>query len=152
MSKFLINASVSESEKIVLEGIDDIVALGRFFSGATTQGVRKFTLPTPKGGIVQSRLRPDWRDGSARWLQGRALDLKSAYKQLARHPDDDWTSILTVYDPSKGRVMYVESLALPFGATPAVTGFNRAARALTMILCRLAHLTNSNYFDDFLSA
>ena len=63
-------------------------------------------------------------------LQGRALDLKSAYKQLARSPSDDWCSILAVWSPEQNCVCYFESIALPFGAVSAVNAFNRVARGV----------------------
>ena len=85
----------------------------------------------------------------ARLLRGRALDLRSAYKQLARHPEDDWASVLGVLDTENDRVVYFESFALPFGASSAVTGFNRAARALRIILSRVFFLVNTSFFDDY---
>ena len=42
-----------------------------------------------------------------------------------------------------------EAVALPFGAVASVMAFNRAARALRMILSRLFHLQATNFFDDF---
>ena len=81
-------------------------------------------------------------------LKGRALDLKSAYKQLARHPDDAW-SLLAVWNPSCSRVEYYESVALPFGSVSAVMCFNRMARALRIITSELFLLVNTNFFDDF---
>ncbi|CAE7519874.1 unnamed protein product [Symbiodinium sp. CCMP2592] len=149
LSQFQVNASVTETEKIQLEGLDDIVALARFHLGSTVAGTKVFRLPMSGGGVYQGRLHRDFRDGRARNLKGRALDLRSAYKQLARHPSDDWASVLGVLDPDTGTVSYFESAALPFGASSAVTGFNRAARALRIIMSRLLLLVNTSFFDDF---
>ncbi|CAE7818168.1 unnamed protein product, partial [Symbiodinium necroappetens] len=140
LSEFLINSAVTETEKITLEGIDHIVSLARFFLGATTAGVATFRLPASDGQWVTGRLHSDWRGGKARLLRGRALDLKAAYKQLARHPKDGWVSIVAVLNPDSGEVSYFEAVALPFGAVSAVTGFNRAARALRRILSILFSL------------
>ncbi|CAE7799781.1 unnamed protein product [Symbiodinium sp. CCMP2592] len=149
LSQFQVNASVTETEKIQLEGLDDIVALARFHLGATVSGTKVFRLPLSGGGVYQGRLHPDFREGRARRLKGRALDLRSAYKQLARHPADDWASVLGVLDPDTNTVAYFESHALPFGASGAVTGFNRAAGALRIIMSRLLFLVNTSFFDDF---
>ncbi|CAE7480035.1 unnamed protein product, partial [Symbiodinium sp. CCMP2456] len=46
-------------------------------------------------------------------------------------------------------VVYFESFALPFGASSAVTGCNRAARALRIIMSRLLYLVNTSFFDDY---
>ncbi|CAE7624913.1 unnamed protein product [Symbiodinium sp. CCMP2592] len=87
------------------------------------------------------------REGPASF--GRALDLKAAYKQLARHPDDGWVSVLAVLDPNKDVVHYFEAVALPFGAVSAVTGFNRTARALRKVLTNLFFLITTNFYDDY---
>ena len=149
LSEFLVNATVTETEKILLEGIDEITCLARYFGGATVAGVDSFRLPSSSKGTVTRRLHPDFRNGEARRLLGRALDLKAAYKQLAVHPADRWASVLAVLDVESDKVLYFESLALPFGATSAVTGFNRAGRALRMIMSRLLFLTNTSFFDDY---
>ncbi|CAE7159166.1 unnamed protein product, partial [Symbiodinium necroappetens] len=135
--------------KIQLEGLDDIVALARFHLGATVHGTKSFKLPMANGGLYCGRLHRDFREGRARLLRGRALDLRSAYKQLARHPKDDWASVLGALDMDSNRVVYFESLALPFGASSAVTGFNRAARALRIIMSRLLYLVSTSFFDDY---
>ncbi|CAE7267150.1 unnamed protein product [Symbiodinium sp. CCMP2592] len=62
----------------------------------------------------------------------------------------DFTAkVFRVLDPDTGTVSYFESAALPFGASSAVTGFNRAARALRIIMSRLLFLVNTSFFDDF---
>ena len=82
-------------------------------------------------------------------LKGRALDLKAAYKQLARDPKDAWASILAVWNDDLQKVEFFESIALPFGSVCAVMAFNRMARALRIILSSLFMLVNTNFFDDF---
>ena len=82
-------------------------------------------------------------------MGGRALDLKAAYKQLARHPDDGWVSIIAVLNPEANVVHYFEAVALPFGAVSSVTGFNRTARALRKVLSTLFFLVTTNFYDDF---
>ncbi|CAE7304283.1 unnamed protein product [Symbiodinium sp. CCMP2592] len=149
LSEFLINAAVTETEKIMLEGIDHIVSLARFFIGATTAGVSSFKLPSSSEEWITGQVHPDWRAGRARRLFGRALDLKAAYKQLARHPDDGWVSVLAVLDPDKDVVHYFEAVALPFGAVSSVTGFNRTARALRKVLTNLFFLITTNFYDDY---
>eukprot|EP00435_Cladocopium_sp_Y103_P030693 s2267_g7.t1 len=57
----------------------------------------------------------------------RCLDLRQAYKQLVRHPEDSWASILAVVNPSDSTVYFFEAVALPFGSVSSVLAFNRAA-------------------------
>ena len=75
--------------------------------------------------------------------------MKAAYKQLARHPEDSWASVLAVWSPHKGDVEFFDSVALPFGSVSAVMSFNRMARALRIIMAQLFMLVNTNFFDDF---
>ena len=142
-SEFLVNASVTSTEKLQLFGLDEVVNTARTFLGCDflccddtldnlwcSQGVATFQGP--------------WKR-----ILGRALDLKSAYKQLARHPSDSWASILAVWNMGTSSVEYYESVALPFGSICAVMAFNRMARALRIILSELFALVNTNFFDDF---
>ena len=82
-------------------------------------------------------------------MGGRARDLKAAYKQLARHPDDGWVSIIAVLNPETNMVHYFGAVALPFGAVSSVTGFNRTARTLRKVLSTLFFLVTTNFYDDF---
>ena len=91
----------------------------------------------------------NWKGTTAKDIYGRCLDLKHAYKQLARHPADSWSSVLAVANPHDGQVYFFESVALPFGAVSSVLAFNRVARALRTLLSRLFKLVITNFFDDF---
>ena len=71
-SQFLINSTVTCHEKIDLESIDHICATARQFLGAWDS----------------DNGHQCWLSGSDNELMGRCLDLKQAYKQLVRHPDD----------------------------------------------------------------
>ena len=88
---FLINSSVSCHEKIDLEGIDHICATARFFMGAVDDSG-----PCRFGGDGDSILfcYRSWPSDWNRSLKGRCLDLQHAFKQLVRHPDDNWVSII----------------------------------------------------------
>ena len=142
-SEFLVNASVTATEKLQLFGLDEVVNTARTFLGCDflimddeldnlwcSEAVKSFTGP--------------WRK-----IFGRALDLKSAYKQLARHPADSWAAILAVWNDDAGTVEFYESVALPFGSVCAVMAFNRMAKALRLILSELFMVINTNFFDDF---
>ena len=148
MSEFLINASVSTSERISLKGLDEVVATSRFFLGAL-QGKGMASIPQVDGGVRRVPVHEAWSSRDVSDLFGRALDLKSAYNQLARRPNDAWASILAAYDPASDAVKFFKAVALPFGSVSSVLAFNRAARALRTILSRLFMLVNTNFFDDF---
>lgn len=90
-SEFLINASVTSTERLQLFGIDEVINAARIFLGADLLEVN--------GDFSEVWGKPELRSFKTPWksLQGRALDLKAAYKQLARHPKDSWASILAVW-------------------------------------------------------
>ena len=142
-SEFLINASVTATEKLQLFGIDEVVNTARTFLGCDILQVdEQFT-------TLNAPVDFGWFNGPWRRLSGRALDLKAAYKQLARSPSDSWASILAVWNPHSSSVEFFESVSLPFGSVCAVMSFNRMARALKLILSELFMLVNTNFFDDF---
>ena len=78
-----------------------------------------------------------------------AIDLKSAYKQLASNPQDAWASILGVWDPDLCDVTYYRFATLPFGSSHSVTVFNGVASAFRKILIRLTKLVVTNVYGDF---
>ena len=120
-----------------------------FFLGATScDSGQSWHIPDnagPRFGAVS----PDWPRNECRNLLGRCLDLKHAYKQLVRNPQDAWASVLAVLNPHDHQVYFFEAVALPFGSVSSVIAFNRAARALRCILSKLFRLVVTNFFDDF---
>ena len=145
-SEFLVNASVTSTERLQLFGIDEVINTARTFLGSDLLEVNE--------DFSQVGSKPELRDWHGPWksLKGRALDLKAAYKQLARHPRDAWASILAVWNPSSSRVEFYESVALPFGSVCAVMAFNRVARALRLIMSELFMIVNTIFFRRFLPA
>ena len=146
-SQFLINSTISCHEKIDLEGIDSICATARFFLGASSS-CGNWQIPSEEG-FISGSLSSSWEGHSARDLYGRCLDLRQAYKQLVRHPMDAWSAILAVACPADSQVYFFEAVALPFGSISSVLAFNRAARAIRVILSKVFKLVVTNFFDDF---
>ena len=142
-SEFLVNASVTATEKLQLFGLDEVVNTARTFLGCD------FLMMDDELDNLWCSERVRFFTGPWRKIFGRALDLKSAYKQLARHPTDSWAAILAVWNDDAGTVEFYESVALPFGSVCAVMAFNRMAKALRLILSELFMVINTNFFDDF---
>lgn len=148
-SEFAVNAACGTGEQILLQGLDDVAAAAKYMlSGPSSSG--EIWLPSIEGTYKHcGQLHPSWKQEELGDLYGRAMDLKSAYKQLARAPEDDWCSILAVWSPVAQQVQYYESVALPFGAVSAVNAFNRVAKCLRLILCRIFLVVNTSFFDDY---
>ena len=134
---------MSSTEKLQLFGIDEVINTARTFLGCEGLDFCEDGAWL-KGGQNYGCEQPRWRN-----LKGRALDLKAAYKQLARAPKDAWASILAAWNDELQKVEFFESIALPFGSVCAVMAFNRMARALRIIMSSLFLLVNTNFFDDF---
>eukprot|EP00435_Cladocopium_sp_Y103_P072170 s444_g39.t1 len=148
-SEFLVNSACGTSEQILLQGLDDVASAAKYMLSASS-GDRGIWLPSDEGlHVYHGQVDESWTEDELRDLKGRALDLKSAYKQLARSSEDDWCSILAVWSPEERDVRFFESVALPFGAVSAVNAFNRVAKCLRIILCRLFLLVNTSFFDDY---
>ena len=148
-SEFLVNASCGTGEQIVLQGLDDVAAAAKFMLSAPGSDGNIWTLSKEGEHVFCGRWDTSWSLDEMCDVQGQALDLKSAYKQLARSPVDDWCSILAVWSPEEEQVRFFESVALPFRAVSAVNAFNRVARCLRLILSRLFLLVNTSFFDDY---
>ena len=99
------------------------------------------------GQTIIKTLHPDFRKDVG--FLGKCMDLESAYKQLPVRPSQAHLCTCAIKDPDSNEVKFFELHALPFGATAAVHGFNRAARAIEHLLNTLLGIPCTHYFDDF---
>eukprot|EP00971_Amphidinium_carterae_P011025 217230-Amphidinium_carterae.1 len=146
MSEFMVNAAFGYEDKLDLNGIDEVVGLGKAYSAALTGG-ESLEVALSTGEVLRGTLHPDFQ--LEHRLRGRCLGLQSAYKQLPLRPQDRSAAVLLDDSPSEDCIQWWIANALPFGSTGAVVGFNRVARALRALLTQLLGCTVSNYFDDF---
>ena len=75
--------------------------------------------------------------------------MKGAYKQFAASPLDAEFNVVSAWDVERRKAAFFRALALMFGATGAVYGFNRCSLGLRSIVVRLLWLAVSSFFDDF---
>ena len=95
----------------------------------------------------QTNLPLSW-NGRSR-IQGRCLDLASAYKQWAVAVSALWSSVVAVWDPDKKAPALFVQHTLPFGASAAVLHFNRLSRLMWEIFVVVLRLIAANFYDDF---
>ena len=88
-------------------------------------------------------------NGRSSELVGRALDLASAYRQLAVAEDSYDFAFLSIFDPSKGEAALHRQVALPFGSVTAVNAFIRCSRFSQWAAGHCLKIPMSCYFDDF---
>ena len=127
LSQSQINATVTCFEQATVDGPDVICAFAVFL------------------------MRCLLEKGKSTALLGRALDLASAYRQLAISDDSKCHAYLSVYSPASGRAELFRQVALPFGSRTAVNAFIRCARFLQWVAARCLKIPVSCYFDDFVS-
>ena len=84
-------------------------------------------------------------------LEGKCVDLKSAYRQVPVSEASHKYSNIAYFDPSQNaptvRCMY----ALPFGASRAVYGYLRIAYSLWWLAVKCLALLMTHFFDDFVT-
>ena len=115
-----INSTIGTSEKIVLQGVDEIASL------------------------IKHLFNAGFDD-----LEGRTFDMEAAYRQLPIEPSERLKAAVCVFDPGLKRVRAFTMATMPFGAISSVYSFLRTAAAINNVGCSLLGLPMSSYFDDF---
>ena len=143
-----INDCFTSTEKLQLMGVDFAAEVCSVVMSSIAGSC--VNVKISGGQTLSGVLSKDWggTENALEWL-GRTLDLKSAYKQLAINPEDQWCSVLAVFNPTSGQVDYFVSRALLFGATSSVYAFNRAARAIWFLASKCFSLVCGQFYDDF---
>ena len=137
------NSTVWTDERIPMGGVDEILVLAKIMAGAVS-GDRRVKI-----GGVQGLLHSSWSLPEARSLVGKVFDLKAAYKQLVRRRSDAPFATISLWDPVGKRVVFFDSVVLPFGSTGSVFGFNRVSAAIKHLLEHVAMVNASAFFDDY---
>ena len=146
-SEFMQNATVIAPERVDLGGFEEYVSLAKEWCRCITPD-RHVCVTLPGGKVLHGRLHKEWSVDGARSLMGRTVDLRSAYKQIAVHPDHRRYAVVSVIGPD-GKAAFFVPKTLLFCESAAVYSFNRVARALQRIAIVLGDLVMVNYFDDY---
>ena len=80
--------------------------------------------------------------------KARALDKKSAYRQLSIADASLKYARLSIYNPESGTAECFQQYAVPFGARASVVAFIRCARAFQWLALQI-YLIVTCYFDDY---
>ena len=140
------NATSASEETVDTDGPDAIVNVGKLWSRAMAS--ESFCLRTDDGSVWSGIRHPALSQKQAARLKARLIDLKRAYKQLCRTPEDEDFAIFGLLSP-EGVLLYFEAIALGFGGRNAVLGFNLPARALRFILNTCLAVPVTHFYDDF---
>ena len=119
-----VNDSITITSKVTVDGPDTIAA-----SAAET-------------------IRSLQSVGKSTKLKARALDLKSAYRQLPLADASLKCARLSRYNPEAGAAECFQQYAVPLGARASVVAFISCARALQWLALQI-YLIVTCYFDDY---
>ena len=142
------NATSSARETVDTEGIDRVLVMIKVWT-RFLKAKGKVSLEMPDGSVREGLRHPAYDTKEAKKLLGRLLDLKRAYKQLARAVKDAALSVFSLPGENGGPPEYYEAVVLGFGARNAVSGFNYAARAIRQIANVALFIAVTHFFDDF---
>eukprot|EP00434_Breviolum_minutum_P014069 symbB.v1.2.012406.t1/scaffold831.1/size159220/2 len=132
---------INQSEKV--RPIDDFFQSQINYEKATVDGPDVICALAVK---LMKGLRDNGRSSQ---LLGRALDLASAYRQLAVAEDSYDVAFLSIFNPDTKEAALYQQVALPFGSVTAVNAFIRCSRFLQWTASHCLKLPMSCYFDDF---
>jgi len=151
-SEYFVNACTTVADKIPVAGVDAITGHVKMWADKILEGREHpehlFKVSLADGSTLEGVLHEDFRKGPLD-LVGKCMDLESAYKQCPVAPAHARYSPFALKNPESGEVEFFFAKALPFGATAAVHGFNRAAMALNHLVHAFVGIPCTHYFDDF---
>ena len=134
-------------EKVDLRALDETVWLSVALMKAMKSGSYSFRLSD--GTTLSGSVHEAWfQSGAAPRPMIKALDLKSAYKQLALNGLEARKSVICLKCPDDGQVYGFACRTLPFGAVASVLRFNRFARFIRAVFLECGVIA-CNYFDDY---
>ena len=151
-SESFVNACVTCNEKVSVAGVDGVAYFAKFWADLVLMGRRH-----PRGAIevvlddgekLNGVLHTDFL-GEGGELVGKCLDPDSVYKQCPVAPQQAHVAVVVLKNLDTGRAEFFQCTALPFGASAAVHGFNRAAMALDYLLHESVGIRCTHYFDDY---
>ena len=141
------NAAMSVAEKVDLTGVDFVATCARAFVAAAAGG-DKIGLELSDGEVYGGHVHADFA-GRRLELVGKTFDLKSAYRQLARHPDDAPFTVVAIWNAVEKRVEFFEQTVLAFGASSSFANFCHVARAIWTIMMHGLGVATGQYVDDY---
>ncbi len=146
------NACTTIADKIPVAGVDAIANYAKMWADKILQGrespTNEITVELKEGKQLRGTLHLEFRKGPVNLL-GKCIDLEAAYKQCPVGASHARYSVFALKNPDTGATEFFIATALPFGASAAVHGFNRAAMAIDHMLHQYVGVPCAHYFDDF---
>ena len=138
-----LNGSSTITEKLELQDIDVIVAVGKLLRSCLKGN--RVAMDLSDGKRLEGDLHSSW--SKLEW-QAKALDLAKAYKQVAVANGSRHMGVVGYPGPSNSWRYFISS-SLPVGACASVYGFVRISRAIWHLINVFLCIPSCHYFDDF---
>lgn len=141
-----LNSAYSAYNKLRLMDLDSVISMATLVLKCFLSTGR-FRVQLSCGRMLEAKVHREWGDSPN--LLGRALDLKSAYKQLAANPAVNFNRVLVAWSVEHKQPRFFLSTALMFGSTASVYAFNRCAASLWFLAVKMGKIWSTFYFDDY---
>ena len=148
LSETGINGSFGSQDRIQFLDADSMCALIRLIESILCDGVDSITLRSST--VISVKVHREWLSvPSAKHWFGKNFDLSKAYKQLIIRPEDRWAAAIATWNHKLGKCALFSEVTLPFGASGAVLGFNRASTFLWAVGVQVLGVLWTSFYDDF---
>ena len=130
-------------QKNKVRGVDSATING---INVATKITEKLDLPSTDTNVAAIR----WLRSQVgqRSLEGWVLDERKAYRQVPIDPAHRKWSVISLREPSSGRVSFFVMIGHSFGLVSAVYNYNRRSALITDILRRVFAVAAFNFYDD----
>ena len=108
---------------------------------------RKIELPSTDVNVAALRWLRSHVDKDEK-IEGWVLDERKAYRQIGVKPDHRRWSVISLREPSTGKVSFFVMIGHSFGLVSAVYNYNRRSAAITDVLRRIFLVAAFNFYDD----
>ena len=147
LSENNVNSTFGAFEKVALRALDEIVwVCSTIFRYASSRGDVSLTLSD--GTCLNGKVHAMWEQGDNIRPLTKTYDLRSAYKQLPLHPEEQRKAVIMLREPGTREPRAFVCRTLPFGSAASVLQFNRVSLLLRRILLEVDVLA-SCYYDDY---
>ena len=147
LSENHVNSTFGAFEKVALRALDEIVwVCSTIFRYASSRGDVSLTLSD--GTCLSGKVHAMWEQSDNIRPLTKTYDLRSAYKQLPLHPEEQRKAVIMLREPGTREPRAFVCRTLPFGSAASVLQFNRVSLLLRRILLEVDVLA-SCYYDDY---
>ena len=146
LKESMLNLTFGAFEKIELRAMEHVLWCLVILSKCLRVG-GEIVFSLSNGSELKGHVHKDWMERPPE-VKATCIDLKSAYKQLALHPDEYRRTVVSLWNVDANKPSCFLMRTLPFGASASVHHFLRISYFIHAVGLE-AGLCWGAYFDDF---